>query len=162
MKKVDDFSAEETGEEWLRELYKVVAQRRGVMFRLIIESIRLLLLGNAGGAALVVGFMGSDSGNEAGIFHWLALLTVVVFGIGMLASALTMILVAWVSVKEAHGAENGLKRFIDGEIDRTRVLFTVEVQTFRLADAATAAGVVSAGGFLIGGLSSIALLTVFF
>ena len=153
---------EETGEEWLRELYKVVAQRRGVMFRLIIESIRLLLFGNVGGAALVVGFMGTAAGNDEGFFHWTALATVIVFGIGLIASSLTMILVAWVSVKEAHGAENGLKRFIDGELDRTRALFSVEAQTFRLADAATALGALSAASFLVGGLSSIVLLTVFF
>ena len=159
---MDEFFAEETGEEWLRELYKVVAQRRGIMFRLIIESTRLLLLGNAGGAALIIGFMSTAAGNEEGAYHWLALSTVVVFGIGILASALTMILVALVSVKEAHGAETGLKRFIDGEVDRTGVLFTVERQTFRLADSATIAGVISAGGFMIGGLSSILLLMVFF
>ena len=159
---MDEFFAEETGEEWLRELYKVVAQRRGIMFRLIIESTRLLLLGNAGGAALVIGFLSTAAGNEAGVFHWMAMLTVIAFGLGILASALTMILVTLVSVKEAHGAENGLKHFVEGEVDRTRVLFTVEAQTFRLADAATVSGVVSASGFMVGGLSSIALLTVFF
>ena len=56
------------------------------------------------------------------------------FVIGTLASAATMILVAVVSVKEAHGAENGLKRFVDGEINRSQVTFTIEEQTFRLAD----------------------------
>ena len=162
MKKVDEFSAEEIGEEWLRELYKVVAQRRGVMFRLITESTRLLLLGNAGGAALIIGFMSTTSGNEDAAYHWLALITLVVFAIGILASALTMILVALVSVKEAHGAENGLKRFIDGEIDRSEVLFTVQDETFRIADFATISGVVSAVGFMLGGLSSILLLMIFF
>ena len=44
---------------------------------------------------------------------------------------MAMIMVAIVSVKEAHGAENALKRFVDGEIDRTQVMFTVEEQTFR-------------------------------
>ena len=162
MKKVDEFSAEEIGEEWLRELYKVVAQRRGVMFRLITESTRLLLLGNAGGAALIIGFMSTASGNEDAPYHWLALITLVVFAIGILASALTMILVALVSVKEAHGAENGLKQFIDGEIDRSEVLFTVQDETFRLADFATISGVVSAIGFMLGGLISILLLMIYF
>ncbi len=31
--------------------------RRGTMFRLITESTRMLQYGNAGGAALVIGFM---------------------------------------------------------------------------------------------------------
>ena len=162
MKKVDEFSAEEIGEEWLRELYKVVAQRRGVMFRLITESTRLLLLGNAGGAALVIGFMSTASGNEDAAYHWLALITLIVFAIRILASALTMILVALVSVKEAHGAENGLKRFVDGEIDRSEALFTVQDETFRLADFVTVSGVASAVGFLLGGLISILLLMIYF
>ena len=53
MKKLLEFSSEETAEEWLRELYKVVALRRSSMFRLITESVRLVLFGNGGGAALV-------------------------------------------------------------------------------------------------------------
>ena len=61
MKKLQDFSGEEIGEEWLRELYKVVAMRRSSMFRLITESVRLVLFGNGGGAALVIGFMSASS-----------------------------------------------------------------------------------------------------
>ena len=162
MKKVDEFATEEVGEEWLRELYKVVTLRRGTMFRLITESTRMLLYGNAGGAALVVGFMREPSGVESTVYHWFTLLTLVVFGLGILASALTMVLVTLVSVKEAHGAETGLKAFVDGHLDRTRVLFTVAGQTFRLADFATVSGTVSAMSFMLGGLSSIVLLTLFF
>ncbi len=162
MKKIDDFSGEEVGEEWLRELYKVVAMRRRTMFRLVTESARLLLFGNAGGTALIVGFMSAATGADDSPYHWLALLTLLVFVIGTLASALTMILVALVSIKEAHGAETGLKRFVDGEIDRTQVLFIIEERTFRLADLATGSGVVSAVGFMLGGLISLVLLTIFF
>ena len=162
MKRVDEFAAEETGEEWLRELYKVVAQRRGIMFRLITESTRLLLLGNAGGAGLIIGLMSAAGGGEDAAYHWLALLTLVVFGVGVLSSALTMILVALVAIREAHGAETGLKRFVDGEIDRSEVLFVVEDQTFRIADFATVSGVVSAICFMAGGLAGIVLLTLFF
>ena len=162
MKKVDEFATEEVGEEWLRELYKVVTLRRGTMFRLITESTRMLLYGNAGGAALVVGFMREPSGVESTVYHWFTLLTLVVFGLGILASALTMVLVTLVSVKEAHGAETGLKAFVDGHLDRTRVLFTVAGQTFRLADFATVSGTVSAMSFMLGGLSSLILITLFF
>lgn len=163
MKKIEDFSGEEVGEEWLRELYKVVAMRRRTMFRLITESTRLLLFGNAGGTALIVGFMSAaTSGNEEGLFHWVALINLLVFAVGTLASALTMILVALVSIKEAHGAETGLKRFVDGEIDRTEVLFIIEQKTFRLADLATGSGLVSAVGFMLGGFISLILLTIFF
>ncbi len=162
MKKLEEFTTEEVGEEWLRELYKVVAMRRGTMFRLITESTRMLLYGNAGGAALVIGFMRVPSGEENAVYHWFSLLTLIVFGFGILASALTMVLVTLVSVKEAHGAETGLKEFVDGDLDRSRVLFTVASQTFRLADLATVSGTVSAASFMLGGLSSIVLLTLFF
>lgn len=162
MKKVDEFTVEEVGEEWLRELYKVVALRRGTMFRMITESARLLLFGNAGGAALIIGFMSSATGDQDSAYHWFSLLSLLAFAIGTLASAATMILVAVVSVKEAHGAENGLKRFVDGEINRSQVMFTIEEQTFRLADSATVSGVVSALGFMLGGLITIALLMIFF
>ena len=162
MKKVDDFSVEEVGEEWLRELYKVVAMRRGTMFRLITESARLLLLGNAGGAALIIGFMSASTGNEDASYHWLALGTLLVFATGTLASALTMILVALVSVKEAHSAEEALKQFVEGGIDRSQVMFTVGEQTFRIADFSMVTGLVSTVGFMLGGLSSILLLTLFF
>ncbi len=162
MKKLEDFSAEETGEEWLRELYKVITMRRSSMFRLITESVRLLLFGNGGGVALIIGFMSAAGGNETATFHWLALATLVLFGFGTLASALTMILVTAVSVKEAHSAETGLRRFVDGETDRSQVLFTVEDATFRLADFATLSGVIAAATFLLAGLSSIVLLVLFF
>ena len=73
-----------------------------------------------------------------------------------------MILVTAVSIKEAHSAETGLKRFVDEETDRSQVLFTVEDATFRLADFATLSGVISAGTFLLAGLISIVLLVLFF
>jgi len=162
LKKVDEFTVEEIGEEWLRELYKVVALRRGTMFRMITESARLLLFGNGGGAALIIGFMSAATGDQGSSYHWFSLFSLLAFALGTLASALTMILVAVVSVKEAHGAENALKRFVDGEINRSQVMFTIEEQTFRLADSATVSGVVSALGFMVGGLVTIALLTIFF
>ena len=162
MKKMEQFSLEEIGEEWLRELYKVVARRRGVMFRLIDQSARMLLLGNAGGAALVIGFMSTTPGSEDASYHWVALMALVTFAVGILTSAATTILVALVSVKEAHGAETALKDFVDGEIDRTEVMFYVENQTFRIADFATASGVAAGAAFLLGGVISIVLLMLFF
>ena len=162
MKKVDEFSTEEVGEEWLRELYKVIALRRGTMFRLITESGRMLLYGNAGGTALIIGFMSNTAKAENAFYHWMLLLALVVFGTGVLMAALTLVLVTLVSVKEAHGAEDGLKQFVDGNLDRTKVLFTVNSETFRIADYTTVAGTVSAACFMIGGLVSLFLLILFF
>ena len=162
MKKLHDFSLEETGEEWLREGYKVVAMRRNVMFRMLLESVRLLLFGNAGGAALIIGFMSTTTGENEGAFHWFALATVLVFGLGTLTSALSMILVTLVSIKEAHGAETALKRFADGDDNNFQVMFNIEGQTWRLADWSTLTGIVSAATFIVGGLAGVALLVVFF
>ena len=162
MKKLHEFALEETGEEWLREGYKVVAMRRSVMFRMLLESVRLLLFGNAGGAALIIGFMSTTTGENEGAFHWFALATVLVFGLGTLTSALSMILVTLVSIKEAHGAETALKRFADGDDNRFQVMFNIEDQTWRLADWSTLTGIVSAATFILGGLAGVALLVVFF
>ncbi len=162
MKKLHDFSLEETGQEWLREGYKVVAMRRNVMFRMLLESVRLLLFGNAGGAALIIGFMSATTGENEGAFHWFALATVLVFGLGTLTSALSMILVTLVSIKEAHGAETALKRFADGDDNNFQVMFNIEGQTWRLADWSTLTGIVSAATFIVGGLAGVALLVVFF
>lgn len=164
MKRVNEFSGEETGEEWLRELYKVVAVRRTSMFRLITESVRLVLFGNGGGAALIIGFMSTSPKtlDTAPAYHWLALLTLLVFGLGTLTAALAMILVTVVAIKEAHSAETGLKQFVDGEVDRSQVMFTAEDKTFRYADSATVAGLFSAGAFGLGGLGALTLLVLFF
>lgn len=163
MKKLDEFSGEEIGEEWLRELYKVVALRRTGMFRMITESVRMLLLGNASGVALIVGFMTvSTSTSEQPLFHWVAFVTLLVFVVGTLVSAATMILVTVVNIREAHSAEIGLKRFVDQDIDRTRALFQVEEPTYRLAGAATWTGAISAVAFLLGGLCGIVLIVLFF
>ena len=162
MKKIDEFSTEEVGEEWIRELHKVVAQKRNGMFRMLTESVRQLLLGNAGGCALIIGFMRVAAGSDDSSYHWVAILSLLAFAIGTLASALTMILVAAVAVREAHSAEKGLKQFVDGEITRTDVLFTVENQTFRIADMATICGGISIAGFLLGGVVSVLLIAFFF
>ena len=162
MNKLDEFAREETGEEWLREAYKVVSLRRNIMFRMILESTRLLLFGNAGGTALVIGFMSTTSGQNEGAFHWFALVTVLIFGMGTLSSALTMILVTMVSIKEAHSAESALKRFADGDGNRSDVMFNVEDRTWRIAAWSTFTGIVSATTFIVGGLAGIVLLVVFF
>ncbi len=163
MKRINEFEREETAEEWLREGYKVVSMRRNIMFRNLLEATRFLLFGNGAGTALVIGFMSAATGGQAeGAFHWLALATVLIFGIGTLTSALTMFLVTVVSIREAHGSETALKRFTDGEGDRSEVMFNIEAQTWRAADWATLAGMVSAAAFILGGLGGLALLVVFF
>ena len=162
VKNLEQFEKEETGEEWLRELYKVIAQRRNAMFRLITESVRMLLLGNVGGAGLVIGFLTAMGGADSSAFHWAGTIILFVFSVGVLSSALTMILVTAVSIREAHGAEEGLKKFLDGVIDRSGVLFNVDARVFRVADLATFSGTVSAIAFMLGGVGAIVLMMIFF
>ena len=73
-----------------------------------------------------------------------------------------MFLVTVVSIKEAHGSETALKRFVDGDGDRSEVMFNIEGQTWRAADWATLTGIVSAIAFILGGVAGIVLLMVFF
>lgn len=135
--------------------------RRNIMFRNLLESTRFLLFGNGAGTALIIGFMsGGATGRVEGVFHRFALATVLVFGLGTLTSALTMFLVTVVSIKEAHGSETALKRFVDG--DRSEVMFNIAGQTWRAADWATLTGIVSAMAFILGGVAGIVLLMVFF
>ena len=49
-----------------------------------------------------------------------------------------------------------------GDIFRSEVMFNVEGRTWRTADWATLTGIVSAACFILGGLSGISLLVVFF
>ncbi|MDE0422682.1 MAG: hypothetical protein OXK76_17590 [Gammaproteobacteria bacterium] len=63
---------------------------------------------------------------------------------------------------EAHGAETGLKRFVDGEIDRFDVMFVVEEQTFGIADFSAVSDVGGAVSFMAAGRAGIVLLTLFF
>lgn len=162
MKRLADFAREETGEEWLRELYKVIAARRGTMFRMITESARILLFGNAGGVALVIGLMGPTTADQEGAFHILSVISLLLFAIGTLSSAITMILVTLVSVREAHSAETGLKRFLDSEMTRSEVMFSVESRTFKIADFSTVTGGIAGASFILGGLIVLILISTYF
>lgn len=165
MTTLNDFLKEETGEEWCRELYKVVSQRRSTMFRLISESTRMLLFGNAGGAALIIGLISTYGiGGEGKDFayHWIALIDLLLFGTGILFSAATTILVALVAIKEAHTTELGLKHFVERKEDRSSVLFFSEPKNIKIANLTTVFGVISASCFVLGGFVSLLLLVLFF
>ena len=91
--------------------------------------------------------------------RWLSYPIMVPVGVPLYicASASTPIAAALVARGVSPGAA-----FVAGEIDRSRVLFTVEDATFRLADFATLSGIVSGGAFLLAALSAIVLLILFF
>ncbi len=149
------------GEEWLRELYKVITFRRNAMFRLIAEAVRTLMLGNAGGAAMIIGFIsGTNSGNES--YHSAAIITLIIFLLGVLFSALCTVVIAAVAVKEAHGAEEALRKFSLDEISRQQTIFYIGGKTLKLADLATLFGLIAAILLAVGILIGIILLAVFF
>ncbi len=149
------------GEEWLRELYKVITFRRNAMFRLIAETVRTLMLGNAGGAAMIIGFIsGANSGNES--YHSVAIITLVIFLLGVLFSALGTVGVAAVAIKEAHGAEEALWKFSLDEITRQQTLFYLDGKTLKLADFATLFGLIAAILLAVGILLGIVMLAIFF
>ena len=110
----------------------------------------------------MIGFTSASNVDATPTYHWLALGTLLVFGVGTLASARPMILATVVSTKEAHSAGTALKGFVDGDIHRDQLMLTVEEQTFCIADAATFAGVFAAIACGVGGGGALLLLTVFF
>lgn len=131
-------------EHWLRKQHEVVNYRRSSMYRLIIEMSRGLLLGNAGGLATLIGIMSSSQRvSETGFFHWIAIITSVMFLIGLCFSFATLILVTSVSVREAHSAETAMKKFSDGDFTREQMLFYVEDRTRSIASSATVCGILS-------------------
>ena len=105
---------------------------------------------------------GAPTGTKAP-FTGSQLATVLVFGMGTSDLGAD-------HVPGHHGLRQGsprkprsaLKRFTDGEGDRSEVMFNVEGRTWRTADWATLTGIVSAACFILGGLAGIVLLVVFF
>lgn len=147
-------------EQWMRKLLEMVVVRRGTMYRFIADSIRTLNLANAGGVAMIIGFVRGAGGKEP--FHWLALFTMGLFILGALTSAITLILITAVTVKEAHGMETALHEFVGGKLTREEVMFFLETETTRLANTASGFGVVSALFFVLGCLAGLAQLAFFF
>lgn len=147
-------------EQWMRKLLEMVVLRRGTMYRFIAESVRTLILANAGAVAMVVGFFRAPGGE--GPFHWVTLLTMALFIAGALSAAVTLILITGVTVKEAHGMETALHEFAKGKLTRDEVMFYLESETTRLANTASGFGVVSGSFFVLGCLAGLIQLAIFF
>ncbi len=144
----------------MRKLLEMVVVRRGTMYRFIAEGVRTLSFANAGGMAMIIGFVRVAGGKEP--FHWLTLFTMALFILGAMASAITLILVMAVTVKEAHSMETALHDFVNGKLTRTEVMFFLENETTKLANSASGFGVVSALFFVLGCLAGLAQLAVSF
>ena len=108
--------------------------------------------------AIVIGFFGTPGGEP---YHWFTVLTMALFIIGALCSAVTLILVTGVTVKEAHGMETALHKFSKGEITREEVMFNLENETLHLANSASGFGLVSAIIFAVGCAAGIVQIALF-
>lgn len=155
------FSAMSTSdaEEWLRKLHENVARKRQVMYRFIAESVRMIMFGNGGGIALVMGMAGSEPTES---YHGWLIANMVLFILGVLCTALSLAFVTSVTVKEAHSAELGMYQFIHDEKNREQTLFFSENTIPRLSIIAGIWALLAAICLGAGGLSVLALLAFYF
>jgi len=137
-------------EEWLRKLYETVARKRQVMYQFIAESERMIMLGNGGGVALAIEMVRTTP-NET-LHGWL-IFNVVTLILGVLFSALSLVFVMAVSIKEAHSAELSLHQFLHERQGREKTMFFMENTIPRLAIIASIWALLSIVSLSVGGLS---------
>ena len=142
---------------WLTKLHENVTVRRNVMFRLIGQSVQTLVIGNAGGLALILSFMPSRGEN----IHWLALLDISLFMLGLMFAAITQIILTTVAVKEAHAADVAIYRFIRDEMGPVEVSVYADKSAYKWANIGAVSGVLSILFLVAGALGGIFLLSIF-
>ena len=151
-----EFSAQQY---WLRKLVEVLYMRRSTMFRFIVESSRMLILGNGGGVATTFGMLSYL--DLVGVYHWVCVFMLLTFVLGTLFSTITLILVTATTIKEAHSAEYAMHEFVNDRLERDEVLFYYDDTTRRLAYYSTCMGIVSVTFFLLGAIQGIFLVAVY-
>lgn len=145
---------------WLRKLLEVLFMRRTTMFRFIAESTRILVIGNGGGIAMTMGLLGASE--QSGLYHWLNMLMLLTFVLGILFSAITLFLVTAVTLKEAHSAEIALHAFTQDKLERDEVLFYSDEPTRRLANLSAGCGVVSIAFLTLGAIQGLIQVAIYF
>src|SRR5262245_1409705 len=88
------------------KLQQSLVIRRGTVYRYLASTLQLLMLGNAGGIGFIMGFF--RSGTEPESAHWPIIAAIIIFLLGCLFSAATIICVASLALREAHSAEQAL------------------------------------------------------
>lgn len=136
------------------------SNRRVNMYRIFASSLQLLLLGNAGGIGFVVGLF--PVGAEPPGVHWIFVLTIIIFMLGVLSSAVTMIFVGALTVKEVHASEAAMYKVMHEEISLEESIFYTEESTYRIASGAMASGILSVIFMTLGALICLFLLAFYY
>ncbi len=143
------------GSYWLLKLHENVSIRRGQMFRIFQTLSQAVLFGNGGGVALLFSInLNPDQGSPE---HYLTISGIICFGIGLIAAAGCMALLAGIIVKEAHAAETALHDYIKGDVSKAEIVRVIDPTAFPLARSTTALGMLAAIGFVSGAVLSLAL-----
>ncbi len=151
-----DFDAQQY---WLRKLLEVLYMRRSTMFRFVVESARMLILGNGGGVATTFGML--NYLDLVGVYHWICVFMLLTFVLGTLFSTVTLLLVTATTIKEAHSAEVAMHEFVNDRIERDEVLFYYDDATRRLAYISTCMGITSVALLLLGAIQGMFLVAVY-
>lgn len=145
---------------WLRKLLEVLIMRRGGMFGLIEQYVRMLLLGNGSGIAMILGTVKLSGQVDT---HWSSMVTLVTFIAGALFAALSYAMVTGVSMKEAHNAELALHQFVNDEIEYKDVLFFKDSGTIdKLVRYSAYFGVSSAVCLILGMIQGVIQVCIYF
>ncbi len=144
---------------WLRKLLEVLYMRRSTMFRFIVESARMLILGNGGGVAITFGML--NYLHLVGVYHWVCVFMLLTFILGTLFSTITLFMVTATTIKEAHSAEVAIHEFVHDRLERDEVLFYYDDTTRRLAYYSTCMGIVSVALLILGALQGMTLVALY-
>lgn len=147
-------------QHWLVKLLEVLYMRRATMFRFIAETARILVIGNGGGIALTMGMLATAE--RVGVYHYLCMIMLLTFVLGILLSTITLLFVTAVTVKEAHYAEISLHKFTQDELDRDEVLFGGNEDVRRLANLAAGCGIASIVLLILGAIQGLIQVAVYF
>ncbi|MBI2743605.1 MAG: hypothetical protein HYX48_06785 [Chlamydiales bacterium] len=145
---------------WKLKLQENLSNRRGTMYRFLASSLQLLLFGNAGGIGFILGIF--RTGNEPPVVHWLCVSAIIVFMLGCLTSAVTLIFTNALSMKEAHAAETALNKLINNKMSGDEAAMYMDNTTFPLAARAMVSGICSLIFLAIGAALGVVLLLLYY
>src|ERR1700722_4911567 len=123
---------------WRLKLQENLATRRGTMYRFLASSLQLLLLGNAGGVGFIFGMF--RTGNEPLWVHWACVIAIIIFMLGCLTAALTLVYANALAIKEAHAAESALYGYINNKMSGEEAILFLDDSTFPIAASTMVAG----------------------
>lgn len=147
-------------QHWLCKLLEVLYMRRATMFRFIAETTRILVIGNGGGIALTMGMLATAE--RVGVYHYLCMIMLLTFVLGIMFSTITLFFVTAVTLKEAHAAESALHAFSQDAKERDEVLFSEDKNVRRLANIAAGSGLTSIVLLALGAIQGLIQVAIYF